>query len=119
PHTPETTGIINRDTIAKLSRKGPFGAPILINAGRGKQQVESDILAALDSGALHAATLDVFETEPLPEASPFWSHPKVTVTPHMAADSDPDTISAYVLRQIRRHQAGEPVENIVDRSRGY
>jgi len=119
PHTPETTGIINRDLIARLSRKGPFGAPILINAGRGKQQVESDILAALDSGALHAATLDVFETEPLPEASPFWSHPKVTVTPHMAADSDPDTISAYVLRQIRRHQAGEPVENIVDRSRGY
>lgn len=119
PHTPATAGIINRDVIASLSRKGPFAAPILINAGRGKQQVESDILAALDSGALHAATLDVFETEPLPEDSPFWRHPKVTLTPHAAADSDPDTISAYVLRQIRRHQAGEPVENIVDRKKGY
>lgn len=119
PHTPATTGIINRDVIARLSRKGPFAAPILINAGRGKQLVESDILAALDSGALHAATLDVFETEPLPEDSPFWRHPKVTLTPHAAADSDPDTISAYVLRQIRRHQAGEPVENIVDRKKGY
>lgn len=119
PHTPETTGIINRDVIGKLSRKGPFGAPILINCGRGKQQVESDILAALDSGALHAASLDVFETEPLPEDSPFWTHPKVIVSPHVAADSDPDTISAYVLRQIRRHQSGLPVENIVDRARGY
>ena len=119
PHTPETTGLINGEVIAKLSRKGPFGAPILINAGRGKQQVESDILAALDSGALYAATLDVFETEPLPQDSPFWSHPKVTLTPHAAADSDPDTISAYVLRQIRRHQAGLPVENIIDRKRGY
>jgi glyoxylate/hydroxypyruvate reductase A len=119
PHTPETTGIINRDVIAKLSRNGPFGAPILINAGRGKQQVESDILAALDSGALHSASLDVFETEPLPEDSPFWAHPKVTVTPHAAADSDPATITAYVLGQIRRHQAGLAIENIVDRQRGY
>jgi glyoxylate/hydroxypyruvate reductase len=119
PHTPETTGLINGEVISKLSRNGPFGAPILINAGRGKQQVESDILAALDSGALHAATLDVFETEPLPKDSPFWSHPKVTLTPHAAADSDPDTISAYVLRQIRRHQNGLRVENIVDRKRGY
>ena len=119
PHTPETTGIINRDTIAKLSRKGPFGAPILINAGRGKQQIESDILAALDSGALHSVTLDVFETEPLPQDSRFWTHPKVTVTPHVAADSDPATITAYVLSQIRRHQAGLPIENLVDRKRGY
>jgi glyoxylate/hydroxypyruvate reductase len=119
PHTPETTGIINHDTIAKLSRNGPFGAPIVINAGRGKQQVESDILAALDSGALHAATLDVFETEPLPQHSRFWNHPKVTLTPHAAADSDPATITAYVLSQIRRHQAGLPVENLVDRRRGY
>ena len=119
PHTPETTGIINRELIRKLSRKGPFGAPILINAGRGKQQVESDILAALDAGELHAATLDVFETEPLPPDSRLWDHPKVTVTPHAAADSDPETITAYVLSQIRRHQNGFPVENIVDRKRGY
>lgn len=119
PHTPETTGIINRDLIRKLSRKGPLDGPVLINAGRGKQQVEKDILAALDAGELQAATLDVFETEPLPQDSPFWSHPKVTVTPHAAADSDPDTITAYVLGQIRRHQMGLPVENIIDRKLGY
>lgn len=119
PHTPATNGIINRETIRKLSRKGPFGAPIIINAGRGKQQVESDILAALDSGELHAATLDVFVTEPLPPENPLWTHPKVTLTPHCAADSDPETISAYVLRQIRRHEAGQPLENVVDRARGY
>jgi len=119
PHTPETTGIINRALIRKLSRKGPFGAPIIINAGRGKQQVETDILAALDAGELYAATLDVFETEPLSPDSPLWTHPKVTVTPHCAADSDPETITAYVLRQIRRHQAGKPLENVVDRARGY
>jgi glyoxylate/hydroxypyruvate reductase A len=119
PHTPETTGIINLDLLGKLSRKGPFGAPILINAGRGKQQVEGDILTALDSGVLYAATLDVFETEPLPEDSPFWTHPKVTVTPHLAADSDPEVICAYVYRQILRHQAGQPLENLVNRARGY
>ncbi|CAN5346706.1 glyoxylate/hydroxypyruvate reductase A [soil metagenome] len=119
PHTPETTGLINASLIAKLSRSGPFGAPIIINAGRGRQQVGSDILAALNSGALHAATLDVFETEPLPPDSPFWDHPKVTVTPHCAADSDPATISGYVLRQIQRIEAGAPLENVVDRKRGY
>ena len=119
PHTPATTGIINRDLIRKLSRKGPFGAPIIINAGRGKQQVAADILAALDAGELNAVTLDVFETEPLPENSPLWTHPRVTVTPHCAADSDPETITAYVLGQIRRHQAGKALENVVDRARGY
>src|SRR4029079_9482176 len=119
PNTPETTGIVNRDLIRKLSRKGPVGAPIFINAARGKQQVEADLVAALDAGELHAATLDVFVTEPLPADSPLWTHPKVTVTPHCAADSDPQTISAYVLRQIRNHQAGRPLENTVDRALGY
>ena len=119
PATPDTDGIINSRTIAKLSRKGPFGAPIVINAGRGRQQVAEDILAALDSGALYAATLDVFVPEPLPEESPLWTHPKVTVTPHCAADSDPETICAYVANNIRRHQRGEPLDNLVDRKRGY
>ena len=119
PATTETDSIINRDTIRKLSRKGPFGAPIVINAGRGRQQVEADIAACLDSGELYAATLDVFQIEPLPTGSPLWSHPKVTVTPHCAADSDPETICAYVARQIERHRAGLPLENLVDRVRGY
>lgn len=119
PATADTDGIINRQTIGKLSRRGPFGAPIIINAGRGRQQVAADILAALDAGALHAATLDVFAVEPLPPDSPLWTHPKVTVTPHCAADSDPEVICAYVLRQIERHRAGRPLDNLVDRARGY
>jgi glyoxylate/hydroxypyruvate reductase A len=119
PATPDTDGIINAETIGKLSRKGPFGAPAIINAGRGRQQVAEDILAALDAGELHAATLDVFATEPLPPESPLWSHPKVTVTPHCAADSDPEVICGYVARQIERHKQGMPLENLVDRARGY
>jgi glyoxylate/hydroxypyruvate reductase len=81
--------------------------------------VEADILAALDAGELHAATLDVFGTEPLPADSPLWSHPRVTITPHCAADSDPEVICAYVFRQIGRYEAGQPLDNIVDRVRGY
>jgi glyoxylate/hydroxypyruvate reductase A len=119
PATPETDGIINRDTIRKLSRKGPLGAPVIINAGRGRQQVAEDILAALDAGELCGATLDVFEDEPLPPDSRFWTHPRVTVTPHCAADSEPEVICAYVYRQIERHRAGKPLENLVDRARGY
>ena len=119
PATADTDGIINRATIRKLSRKGPFGAPIIINAGRGRQQVADDILAALDAGELHAATLDVFVPEPLPPDNPLWSHTRVTVTPHCAADSDPETICAYVAANIARHQRGEKLENLVDRSRGY
>lgn len=119
PATAETDGIINRATIRKLSRQGPFGAPYLINAGRGRQQVAEDILAALDAGELYGATLDVFKPEPLAAESPFWTHPKVTVTPHLAADSDPETISAYVARQIERHEQGLPLDNLVDMARGY
>jgi glyoxylate/hydroxypyruvate reductase len=119
PLTPETESIIDRATIRKLSRNGPFGAPVIINAGRGKQQVADDILAALDAGELHAATLDVFAVEPLAPESPLWGHPKVTITPHCAADSDPATISAYVLGEMRRHMAGEPLRNVVDVKRGY
>jgi glyoxylate/hydroxypyruvate reductase A len=119
PATAETDGIINRKLIAKLSRSGPFGAPILINAGRGRQNNEADILAALDSGDLHAATLDVFRTEPLPADSPFWLHPKVTLTPHAAADSEPSVICAYVADQIARFERGETLQNLVDYKRGY
>jgi glyoxylate/hydroxypyruvate reductase len=119
PATPETDGIINRAVIRKLSRNGPLGAPVVINAGRGRQQVAEDILAALDSGELHAATLDVFVPEPLPASSPFWTHPKVTLTPHCAADSDPEVICTYVAHQIARHRSGLAFENLVDKARGY
>ncbi len=119
PATTETDGIVNRALLAKLSRKGPFGAPILINAGRGRQQVEADILGCLDDGTLHAATLDVFHEEPLPATSPLWSHPRVTVTPHAAADSEPETICIYIAQQIARFQNGLALENTVNRARGY
>ncbi len=119
PATAETDGIINRSTILKLSRKGPFGAPIVINAGRGRQQVAADIVTCLDAGELHAATLDVFVVEPLPADDPLWSHPKVTITPHCAADSDPEVICAYINVQIARHEKGLPLANVVDRQRGY
>jgi glyoxylate/hydroxypyruvate reductase len=119
PATAETDGILNGALIRNLSREGPFGAPVLINAGRGRQQVEADILAALDEGALHGASLDVFEKEPLPQDSPFWSHPKVILTPHSAADSDPATICNYVARQIERFERDGHLENLVDVKRGY
>jgi glyoxylate/hydroxypyruvate reductase A len=119
PLTDDTRGILDRPLFARLARDGKLGAPVLINAGRGGLQVEADILAALDEGTLGHATLDVFETEPLPSGHPFWRHAKVTVTPHNAADSDPDAISAYVARQIERYEAGEALDNVVDRRMGY
>jgi glyoxylate/hydroxypyruvate reductase A len=119
PLTPETRHILNRNILAKLHRTSPMGAPVLINAGRGGLQSETDVLACLDDGTLGAASLDVFAQEPLPSDSPFWTHPKVVLTPHNAADTDPDEISNYVARQIERFEAGGALENIVDRSRGY
>jgi glyoxylate/hydroxypyruvate reductase A len=119
PLTPDTKGILNRSLFEKLARDGKLGGPILINAGRGKLQVETDILACLDDGTLRAATLDVFETEPLPEASPLWTHPRVTITPHNSATSEPEATARYIAQQIRRHEAGEAFENVVDRMRGY
>ena len=94
-------------------------APVIINAGRGGLQNEGDILACLDDGTLGAASLDVFTQEPLPADSPFWTHPKVVLTPHNAADTDADEISKYVARQIERFEAGGTLDNVVDRSRGY
>jgi glyoxylate/hydroxypyruvate reductase A len=119
PLTPDTQGILNRSLFEKLARDGKLGGPILINAGRGKLQVEADILSCLDDGTLKAATLDVFETEPLPEASPLWTHPNVTITPHNSATSEPEATARYIAQQIRRHEAGEAFENVVDRRRGY
>ncbi len=119
PLTPQTRGILNRDLFAKLSRTGRLGGPVLINAGRGGLQVEADILACLDDGTLKSAILDVFETEPLPQDSPLWAHPRVTVTPHNAAVSEPDATARYIADQIRRLEAGEALENVVDMRRGY
>jgi glyoxylate/hydroxypyruvate reductase len=119
PLTPETRHILNRGLFAKLNRDSPLGAPVVINAGRGGLQNEADILGCLDDGTLGAASLDVFAQEPLPADSAFWTHPKVVLTPHNAADTDPDEISKYVARQIERFEAGGDLENVVDRARGY
>jgi glyoxylate/hydroxypyruvate reductase A len=90
PLTPDTRGIVDAKLLRGLARDGRLGGPVLINAGRGGLQKEADILACLEDGALKAASLDVFETEPLPATSPLWRHPNVVITPHNAAMSEPD-----------------------------
>lgn len=114
PLTPETDGILDRRLFSAL----PRGA-VVINAARGRHLVEQDLLAALDSGQLAGATLDVFREEPLPHTHPFWSHPKIVVTPHIAAITQPRTAVKQVVEGIRRHRAGQPLEHVVDRDRGY
>ena len=121
PHTPDTEGVLTYGLFSKLARDGALSDefPVLVNAGRGKLQVEKDILKALDDGTLKGASLDVFETEPLGEDSPLWTHPLVTITPHIAAESDPTALSRYIARQIMAHENGETLKNVVDRTRGY
>jgi glyoxylate/hydroxypyruvate reductase len=119
PHTPATEGLLNLALLRKLKRDGALGGAFLINSGRGKLQVDADILAALDEGALAGATLDVFPTEPLPTTSALWTHPKVTITPHNSAASVPEEVVGYIVNQIRRFEDGQPFENVIERARGY
>jgi len=119
PLTPETKGIYNTGLFTRLSRKGPLGAPVFINAGRGGSQVEADIVASLNDGTLGGASLDVFETEPLPLESPFWSMDKVFMTPHVSAASDIGALFRHVGAQIERFEGGKPLEHLVDRNAGY
>jgi glyoxylate/hydroxypyruvate reductase len=119
PLTEATRGIVDASLLSQLRRDGPLGGPILINAGRGGLQVEADILAALDSGALHGASLDVFEREPLPKDSRLWAHPAVYLSPHNAAVSSPEAIAAFVGVDLPGDERGEPLAHVVDRRRGY
>lgn len=119
PDTPETRGIIDFSLISKMKRKTPLGGPVIINAGRGALQVEKDILQALDDGLLMAASLDVFQKEPLPDDSPLWSRSEITITPHAAAISDPRRLAPQMAQQIRDFEAGKELDNLVDRERGY
>jgi glyoxylate/hydroxypyruvate reductase A len=119
PLTDATRGILSRDLFEKLARDGRLGGPVVINAGRGGLQVEADIVSCLNDGTLVGASLDVFSTEPLPQDNPIWRHPKIVVTPHAAADSDPRHLARYVLQQIAKQQAGEELQNVVDRTKGY
>ncbi len=119
PHTPETDGMLNAALISGLATDGPLPGPVLINAGRGKIQVEADIIKSLDANELWGASLDVFEEEPLSPASPLWAHPRVIITPHNASISDDMAVCRYVVEQITRYEKGEPLENVVDLKRGY
>ncbi len=114
PDTPATENILNARTLAFCAH----GAAVL-NPGRGPLIDDAALLAALDSGQIGHATLDVFRVEPLPPDHPFWAHPKVTVTPHVAADSRAASAARVLAENIRRGEAGEPFLHLVDRARGY
>ncbi|MBZ9870039.1 glyoxylate/hydroxypyruvate reductase A [Mesorhizobium sp. BR1-1-9] len=119
PLTPDTKGIINYGVLKELRKRNGLGGSVLINAGRGRLQKDADIVRALDDGTLKEASLDVFEVEPLPKTSPLWAHPKVFVTPHAAATSDPVHLAPIMLRQMDAFERGEKLENLVDRKAGY
>lgn len=114
PDTPETRGAIRAETLALL----PPGAAV-VNAARGPQLVWEDLAAALDEGRLSGAVLDVFTEEPLPPDHPAWTHPLVTVTPHLASLASRRSRARYVAEVIRRLEAGEALPNVFDPARGY
>ena len=114
PLTPDTENIMNRESLGKLMPGG-----YVINVARGAHLAEEDLIALLDSGHLAGATLDVFRTEPLPEGHPFWTHPKITITPHTSARTLRDESVAQIAGKIRRFERGEPIAGVVDRGRGY
>ncbi|MBB3952756.1 2-hydroxyacid dehydrogenase [Aureimonas jatrophae] len=119
PLTAETRGLIDDEFLSRLKRETPLGTPILINAGRGALQRDSAILRALNDNRLMEVSLDVFEREPLPQDSPLWRHPRVFVTPHAAASSDPAALAPLITQQIAAHRRGEPLRHVVDRRAGY
>ena len=114
PLTPATESLVNAERLAWLA---PGAA--LLNPGRGALIDDAALLVALDAGHLGHATLDVFRTEPLPPGNPFWAHPKVTVTPHVASATRPRTASRSIAENVRRGEAGLPFVNVVDRRRAY
>jgi len=114
PLTAETEGVLNAKLFAMLP-KGAF----VVNMGRGGHLVDADLIAAIDSGHLGGATLDVFRPEPPPPEHPFWTHPRILMTPHIAGTGDPDSAAQVVAENIRRAKRGEPMMNEVDRARGY
>jgi glyoxylate/hydroxypyruvate reductase A len=114
PLTPETEGILCHETFSAL----PPGA-YLVNVGRGQHLVEADLLEALNTGKIAGACLDVFETEPLPRNHPFWSDPRIIVTPHIAAEGQPNDAADYIIDVMIRYQTGQPLKYIIDRNRAY
>ncbi len=114
PLTDQTRGILNRRTFEKL----PQGAG-LINVGRGAHLVEQDLIEALDSGRLSGAVLDVLVQEPPAADHPFWHHPRILITPHVASVTRPQSAARVVLENIRKHRKGAPMTGLVSRGRGY
>ena len=114
PLTPSTKGILNRKTFSQL----PDGAYV-INVARGQHLVENDLIEALDSDRLAGACLDVFDVEPLPASHPFWSHPKIKVTPHISSITFPKAVAPQIIENYRRAKTGRPLQNVVDLKRGY
>lgn len=114
PLTPETQGILNKDLFRQL-RPSAY----IINVARGGHLVDEDLLEMIDSGHLSGAALDVFHEEPLPENHPFWGHPLIAFTPHVASVSDPDSVIPQLLENYRRLCQGEPLINLVSREKGY
>ena len=114
PYTPQTENLIDAAALARMPAGG-----FLINPGRGPLIDDDALIAALDSGHIAHATLDVFRTEPLPPEHPYWAHPRVTVTPHIASDTRADTAAQVIAENIRRGEAGEPLLHLVDRDLGY
>lgn len=119
PLTAETESLIDRNVIDALAKDGPLGGPVILNAGRGRSLVESDLVDALAEGRVKGASLDVFASEPLPSDSPIWHAPNLFMTPHVAAESDPVALSRYVIGEIAAYEAGQPLRHLVDRDKGY
>ncbi len=119
PHTSQTTGIFDQALFSKLPRQTPIGGPVLINGGRGKSQVEADIITALKNGTLGGVSLDVFEHEPLNQQSELWALENVVITPHVASVSDNQSLAEHVAGQIQRFESGLPLQHVVDKIAGY
>jgi glyoxylate/hydroxypyruvate reductase len=114
PLTPETKGILNKDTMQMLPVKA-----WVVNMGRGGHVVDEDLIEIMDSGHLEGANLDVFMEEPLPTDHPFWSHPKIHITPHIASLPNPESVAPQIVENYHRTIENRPLINIVDRQRGY